>query len=69
MDIVIEIEKSNVQKIRDILNKDNETTKASITFKDGSIIGKENNFCKISGTEEICKKSIEITKEIAKKSR
>ena len=66
MDIVLEVEKSNVNKLRDALNKDNTTTRASIVFKDGSIIGKENQFCKISGTDEIIEKAKEISKDLGK---
>ena len=68
MDIVLEVEKSNATKLKDALNKDNVTTRASITFKDGSIIGKDNQLCKISGTDEVIAKAKEISKDLAKEA-
>jgi len=68
MEIVLQLESKNAQKVKEILNKDQTTSRASITFRDGSLIGKEGQFCHISGTDEQCKKAIELTKEVAKET-
>ena len=67
MEIVLLIEKKDYQKIREILLKDEVSSKASIKFKDASMLGKEGYYCYISRTEEQCKKALELTKEVAKK--
>jgi len=34
-----------------------------MVFKEGSIIGKEGYYCYLSGTEEQCKRALELIKE------
>ena len=68
MEIVLQLETKNAQKVKDILNKDDTTSRASITFRDGSLIGKEGQFCYMSGTEEQCRKAVELTKDVAKEA-
>lgn len=63
-----EIEKSNVQKVKDILLKDDVVGRASVLFKDGNALGFENKYyCYISGVEEACKRSEELMKNLGKK--
>ncbi len=68
MEIVLQLESKNLQKIKDILLKDDLVSRASITFKEGGIIGKKEYFCYISGTDEQCKRAIEISKEFVKEA-
>lgn len=68
MDVVLQLESKDAQKVKDILNKDDLVSRASITFRDGSLIGKEGQFCRISGTDEQCRRALEITKDIAKEA-
>ena len=68
MEIVYEIERQNIQKVRDIILGDDIVGRASVIFKDGNSIGLNNNYyCYISGVEEACKRSEEIIKNFGKK--
>ena len=68
MEIIYEIEKSKVQKVKDTLLKDDLVARASILFKDGNALGFQNKYyCYISGVEEACKKSEELMKDLGKK--
>jgi len=63
MEILLLIETKNYSKLRDILLKDDVVSRASITFKDAkSLSDKEGYYCRISGTEEQCKKALELIK-------
>jgi hypothetical protein len=69
MEIVLQIESKNLQKVKDILLKDDIVSRASIVFKEGKALSsKEGYYCYISGTEEQCKRVIELTKEVAKEA-
>lgn len=69
MEIVIQIESKNLQKVKDVLLKDDTVSRASIVFKEGkSLLNKEGYYCYISGTEEQCKKALELAKDIAKEA-
>ncbi len=68
MEIVLKFESKDLQKLKDVLLKDDSVSRASMIFKDGSFINTKGYFCYISGTEEQVKKSEEITKDIAKKA-
>ena len=64
MEIVLKIKKENLQKIKDILLKDDTISRASLIFKEAKSLGFNSNeyFCYISGLEEACKKAKELTK-------
>ena len=66
MEIVLTLESKNLQKLKDVLLKDDAVSRSSIVFKEGSIIGKEGYFCYLSGTDEQCKKAVELSKDLAK---
>lgn len=63
MEIVLQIETKNYQKVKEILLKDDIVSRASIVFKEGGIIGKNGYFSYISGSEEQCKKALDLVKE------
>jgi len=66
MEVVIKFDKKNLQKVKEILLKDEEVSKASIVFKEGSLIGEEDHsYCYISGLESYCKRALELTKDLA----
>jgi len=68
LEVIYEIEKSNLQKVKGALLKDEIVNRASVTFKDGNVLGFENKYyCYISGVEEACKKSEELMKDLGKK--
>jgi hypothetical protein len=57
-----------MNKLKEVLNKDDSVSRASITFREGSMIGKEGYFCLIQGNEEQRKKAIELSKDLAKEA-
>jgi hypothetical protein len=63
MEIVLKIESKNYAKVKDILLADDVVSRSSMVFKEGSIIGKEGYYCYLSGTEEQCKRALELIKE------
>ena len=65
MEIVLHFKSENFAKCKDILLGDDVVGRASLTFKEGSIIGKDGYYCYLSGTEEQCKKALELVKELA----
>jgi hypothetical protein len=65
MDVVLKFEAKGLQKMKDVLLKDDSVSRASVTFKDAGFIGKEGYYCYISGLEEQCKKAVELTKGVA----
>lgn len=68
MEIVLHLESKNMQKVKEILNKDDLVSRASITFREGKIIDRDGYFCYISGTDEQIKKAIELSKDLAKEA-
>lgn len=65
MEIVIKIKKENLQKVKNLLLKDETVSKASIIFKEGKSLGlKEDYYSYVSGTEDACKKAEKLTKEL-----
>ncbi|MEM5829326.1 MAG: hypothetical protein QXU15_01075 [Candidatus Aenigmatarchaeota archaeon] len=63
MEILLWIEQKNLQKVKDILLKDDVVSRASITFKEAKIMtNKEGYYSYISGTEEQCVRALEIVK-------
>jgi len=66
MEIVLNFKSENYAKAKDILLKDDIVSRASLVFKEGSIIGKQGYYCYIRGTDEQCKKALELAKDLAK---
>ncbi|MBI4010153.1 MAG: hypothetical protein HY361_03115 [Candidatus Aenigmarchaeota archaeon] len=66
MEIVLNFKSENYAKTKDILLKDDVVSRASLVFKEGSIISKQGYYCYIRGTDEQCKKALELTKDLAK---
>lgn len=62
MEIVLQIETKDYTKVKDILFKDDYASRASIVFKEGSIVNKEGYLCYISGPDEQCKRAMELVK-------
>ena len=65
MEIVLHLKSENFAKAKDVLLRDDIVGRASLTFKEGSVIGKDGYFCLLSGTEEQCKRALELVKEVA----
>jgi nitrogen regulatory protein PII len=67
MEVVFKIEKKNLQKVKDVLLKDEIVSRASVTFKESNSLGLKGNYyyCYISGLDEACNKAKELTKDLA----
>ena len=65
MEIVLHFKSESFAKCKDILLSDDFVGRASLTFKEGSIIGRNGYYCYLSGTEEQCKKALELVKDLA----
>ena len=67
MELILKFEKQNLQKVKDVLLKDEVVSKASITFKESKSLGFESDYyyCYISGLDEACDKAKELTKDLA----
>ncbi len=69
MDLLLEFEKENLARIKEILLNDDVVSRASIVFKDGSMLGYDDKyFCYVYGTEEQIKRAKELVKDLAKAS-
>jgi hypothetical protein len=63
MEVVFLIEEKNIQRVKDILLKDDVISRASIVFKEAKgLTNKEGFYCYISGLEEQCKRALEKVK-------
>jgi hypothetical protein len=67
MEIVLLTETKNLQKVKELLLKDDLVSRASIIFKDAKVFGgNEGQYCYISGSDEQCKMALELTKDLTK---
>ena len=66
MEVVFKIKKQNLQKVKDVLLKDETVSKASIMFKESKSLGFEGDcyYCYISGLDEACDKAKKLTKDL-----
>ncbi|TAL46741.1 hypothetical protein EPN87_04520 [archaeon] len=65
MEVVLKFEAKDLQKMKDLLLKDETVNRASMTFKEAGFIGKQGYYCYISGLDGQCKKAVELSKGIA----
>jgi len=65
MEIVLHFKSENFAKGKDVLLTDDIVGRASMTFKEGSIIGKDGYYCYLFGTDEQCKRALELMKDLA----
>ncbi len=65
MEVVLHFKSENYSKGKEILLTDDIVGRASLTFKEGSIVGKDGYFCYLSGTDEQCKRALELVKDLA----
>jgi hypothetical protein len=63
VEIVLHIESKEYPKVKEILLKDDIVSRSSLIFKEASIIEKEGYYCYLFGTEEQCKRALELVKE------
>lgn len=67
MELLMLIETKNYSKLREILLKDDVVSRASLTFKEAKNFGREEGYyCYVSGTDDQCKKVLELAKDLSK---
>jgi hypothetical protein len=64
MDVLFLIEGASYEKVRRILLGDETISRASMTFRDAGLMGKEGYYCLVSGTEEACSEALRIARII-----
>lgn len=62
MDVVLQLKSEKLNKVKDVLLKDETVNRASIKFKEGKDFDIEGYVCLISGTDERCARALEIIK-------
>lgn len=64
MEIVLHMQADKYEKMKNKLMKDDLVSRASIMFKEAKAIdkSKEGYYCYLSGTDEQCKKALEMIK-------
>jgi len=65
VEIVLYVERGNADKLRELLLKDDIVSRANVVFRDASFLSREGFYVRIIGSEEQCKKALEISEEIA----
>jgi len=64
MEIVLRMKMDSYEKMKNKLLKDDLVSRASMTFKETKAVDQsEGYYCYISGTEEQCKKALEMMKD------
>lgn len=68
MEVVFKIKKQDLQKVKNVILKDEVVSKASIIFKESGGLGLKGNdyYCYISGLEETCNKAKGLMKNLGK---
>jgi len=67
MELLLLIETKDYAKVKDTLLRDDIVSRASLIFKEAKGFGKEEGYYSyISGTDEQCKKALELTKDLIK---
>ena len=68
MEMVFKIEKKNSEEAKRILLADDIVSRGSVQFKEASTLGMKRDvyYCYIAGTDAVCNKAKELTKDIVK---
>ncbi|MBI2545415.1 MAG: hypothetical protein HYW22_02360 [Candidatus Aenigmarchaeota archaeon] len=67
MEVVFHFKSENYAKAKDILSSDDVVGRASMTFKEGTFIGKDGYYCYFSGTEDQCERAEKLVEELTEK--
>ena len=67
MEEILKIKKEDLQRVKEMLLKDEQVSRASIVFKEASGLGFEGEdyYCYLSGPDELIKKAKELVKELS----
>jgi len=65
MELILYVKGEKSEKLRKILLEDAVVSKANVVFKDAKMLGKEGYYVRVLGSEEQCKKALELSKDLA----
>ena len=65
MEVVLYAEGEAAEKLREILLKDEIVSRANVLFKDAKPLDREGFYIRILGSEEQCKRALELSKDLA----
>lgn len=65
MELILYVERGSADKLREILLKDDVVSRANVLFRDAKSLGKDGYYVRVLGSEEQCKKALELAKDLA----
>ncbi|MCD6125921.1 MAG: hypothetical protein J7J19_02805 [Thaumarchaeota archaeon] len=65
MELILYVKGEDSEELRKILLEDEVVSKANVVFKDAKMLGKEGYYVRVLGSEEQCKKALELSKDLA----
>ncbi|RLG07074.1 MAG: hypothetical protein DRN59_01905 [Thaumarchaeota archaeon] len=63
--MILYVERGSADKLREILLKDDVVSRANVLFRDAKSLGKDGYYVRVLGSEEQCKKALELAKDLA----
>lgn len=65
MEILLYAEKEAAEKLVNLLLKDDVVSRGNVISRDAEIMGKSGVYVRVAGSEEQCKRALEISKDLA----
>ena len=65
MELILYVERGSADKLREILLKDDVVSRANVLFRDAKSLGKDGYYVRVLGSEEQCRKALELAKDLA----
>jgi len=65
LELILYVERGSADKLREILLKDDVVSRANVLFRDAKSLGKDGYYVRVLGSEEQCKKALELAKDLA----
>ena len=65
MELILFVEKASADKLKEILLRDDLVSRANVLFKDAKPLEKEGYYVRILGSEEQCRRALELAKDLA----
>ncbi|MCD6591724.1 MAG: hypothetical protein J7K78_01740 [Thaumarchaeota archaeon] len=63
--MILYVERGSADKLREILLKDDVVSRANVLFRDAKSLGKDGYYVRVLGSEEQCKRALELAKDLA----
>jgi len=65
LELILYVERGSADKLREILLKDDVVSRANVLFREAKSLGKDGYYVRVLGSEEQCKKALELAKDLA----